>query len=224
MGIGNAVRPAPPGFPNHPARSTIDVEDYFHPNAMDAVVDRVDAWDGAAAAGRAQHAPPPRPARASTACSATFFVLGWVAERLAAPRRRDRAPRPRGRLSRLRPSARLPPRSGALSRRRRRAPSASSRTASAPARRGLPRRQLLDRRIDAVGARRPHRAGIRVRLQHLSGPPRHLRHSPGSSRFAVRLRRAAGEIIEIPRVDRAPARAQLAGRRRRLLSPASLLA
>jgi polysaccharide deacetylase family protein (PEP-CTERM system associated) len=58
---------------------TIDVEDYFHANAMDAVV-APDAWDGL-----------PTRVEANTQrvldlldehdARATFFVLGWVAER-----------------------------------------------------------------------------------------------------------------------------------------------
>lgn len=77
-GVGTAAKePGAPGFRNV---LTVDVEDYFHPNSMDAVI-APSSWDGLP--GRVEH----NTHRLLDLLSehdvrATFFVLGWVAERL----------------------------------------------------------------------------------------------------------------------------------------------
>ena len=53
------------------------------------------------------------------------------------------------------------------------------------ARAGLPRSHLVDPQGHAVGARRAGRGGLRLRLEHLPGPPRPLR---AAGRSALRTR------------------------------------
>jgi polysaccharide deacetylase family protein (PEP-CTERM system associated) len=72
----SAAPPAPATIVN---ALTIDVEDYFHPNAMDAAVSPAD-WD------RLPHRVERNTVRLldlldAQRVQATFFVLGWVAER-----------------------------------------------------------------------------------------------------------------------------------------------
>jgi len=77
VGVARQVEPGSPGTLNV---LTVDVEEYFHPNAMDAAVDP-STWDQL-----------PRRVEGNTRrmldllsehdVRATFFVLGWVAERL----------------------------------------------------------------------------------------------------------------------------------------------
>ncbi|MDX2165618.1 MAG: DUF3473 domain-containing protein [Deltaproteobacteria bacterium] len=182
---------------------TVDVEEYFHPNAMDAAVDP-SQWDVL-----------PRRVEQNTQrlldvlsaheVRATFFVLGWVAERL--PRlvgeiaRRGHEVACHGYAHRL--VYRLGPQ-----------------RFRDDVRRG---RQVLE---DCLGARV---AGYRAASYSIVAsalwaldvlidegfeydssifPVRHdLYGIPGFPRFAVRLRRGAGEIVEIP-----PSTVHLVGR------------
>lgn len=190
--MGTASRqPGTPGLPNI---LTVDVEEYFHPNAMDAVVDP-SSWDRL-----------PRRVEHNThqlldllsehEVHATFFVLGWVAERLphlvTEIARRGHEVACHGYAHRL--VYRLGP---------------------ARFREDVTRaKQVLE---DCLGDRV---AGFRAASYSIIEstlwaldilieegfeydssvfPVRHdIYGIPGFHRFAVRLRRAAGEIVEIP--------------------------
>lgn len=182
---------------------TVDVEEYFHPNAMDGVVDPA-RWDEL----------PRRVERnthrlldvlAAHDVQATFFVLGWVAERL--PRlvgeiaRRGHEVACHGYAHRL--AYRLGPQ-----------------RFRDDVRRG---KALLEDCLGApvIGFRAASYSIVAGALWALDVlieegfaydssifPVRHdLYGIPGFPRFAVRLRRAAGEIVEIP-----PSTVRLLGR------------
>ena len=141
---------------------------------------------------------------------------------LAAADQRHRAPRPRGRLSRVRPPPRVPTRPRALPRRRPACAQRAGRHRRTPHRR-ISRCQLLDRRQHPVGARRVDRSRFHLRLEHLSDPPRSLRH-PELQPYAGAHRARCGCDSRDPAVDGAAAGTELAGRRRRLLPPLPVLA
>ena len=154
---------------------TCDVEDYFQVSAFAPYIDR-DSW-------------PTRECRVEAnierilallderaGVHATFFTLGWIAERYPAAGAPHRRRRPRTGQPRLRPPARLrpeprrirrrhPPRQGAAGRHRR------------PGRRRLPRAEFFDRPRQPVGARRAARSGLPLQLEHLSDRARPLRHA-----------------------------------------------
>lgn len=173
---------------------TIDVEEYFHPNAMDGTVSPAD-WDGL-----------PRRVEGNThsmldllaehGVRATFFVLGWVAERLPhlvdeiaaggheigchgyAHRLVYELGPERFRDDVMRAKAILEDRLGA--------PVAGFRAASYSLVRTTP--WAIDVLIEAG-------------FQYDSSifPIRHdIYGIPGFSRFAVRIRRPGGEIVEVP--------------------------
>jgi polysaccharide deacetylase family protein (PEP-CTERM system associated) len=180
-----------PGFPNI---LTVDVEEYFHPNAMDAVVDP-STWDGLPR--RVEH----NTNRLLDLLSehdvrATFFVLGWVAERLPhlviEIARRGHEVACHGYAHRL--VYRLGPE--------------RFRDDVARAKRVL--EDCLGQRV--AGFRAASYSIVESTLWALDVlieegfeydssvfPVRHdIYGIPGFHRFAVRLRRAAGDIIEIP--------------------------
>ena len=199
---------------------TVDVEEYFHPNAMDGVV--APARVGRAAARvEAQHATRCSICSASTTCGrrssssagSPSARRSWSSE-IA---RRGHEVACHGFAHRL--VYRLGPR--AVPRRRIARPGAARRPGR-PAGHRLPRRQLLDRRRHAVGARRPDRARLRLRLEHLPDPPRSLRHPDLQPRAGARAA-PGGRDPRDPAVDDPAARTQLAGRRRRLPAPAAVL-
>ena len=95
---------------------TIDVEDYFQVSAFAPHIARSD-WDSAAVPRRAQRRPHPRAARRARTRSATFFTLGWIAERYPRLVRAHRRARPRAGEPRLRPPARERAERGAVPRR-----------------------------------------------------------------------------------------------------------
>ena len=146
---------------------TVDVEDYFHVAAFARQIDPT-TWDRF----------PLRVERnthrlldlfAERDVRATFFVLGWVAERCPRLGASDCRSGPRGGLSWLLASAhlradprRVPRRDGS-----RQGVSGGPGPASGV---GLPGSQLLDHQAFAVGARYSGRAGICLRFEHLSGP------------------------------------------------------
>jgi polysaccharide deacetylase family protein (PEP-CTERM system associated) len=183
-----------PGQPGVRNVLTVDVEEYFHPNAMDAAVDP-SRWDGLPS--RIEH----NTHRVLDLLSehdvrATFFVLGWVAERLpnlvAEIARRGHEVACHGYAHRL--VYRLGP---------------------ARFRDDVTRsKRILE---DCLGSRiRGFRAAsysiVETTLWALDilieegfefdssiFPVRHdLYGIPGFHRFAVRLRRGGGEIVEIP--------------------------
>ena len=169
-----------------------------------------------------EHRAAARHLRRVRACAATFFVLGWVAERHPALVRRDR----RARATRSRRTA---TRTGWSTTRRRAAFRDDVRRAKrlledAAGARGarLPRAELLDHAAIAVGARRADRGRLRVRLQHLSDPPRSLRHS-GLRGTRTRSIDAAGTLVEVPGSTTQLGPLNLPVGRRRLLPPPAVL-
>ena len=62
---------------------SVDVEDYFQVSAFDRVVSRAD-WHGLESRVVAEHASAARRSSIEHGVRATFFVLGWVAERFPA--------------------------------------------------------------------------------------------------------------------------------------------
>ena len=195
-----SCKPGAPGFRNI---LTVDVEEYFHPNAMDAVIDP-SSWDGL-----------PRRVEHNThrlldllsehEVQATFFVLGWVAERLphlvAEIARRGHEVACHGYAHRL--VYRLGP--------------ARFRDDVTRGKRVL--EDCLGARV--TGFRAASYSIVESTLWALDVlieegfeydssifPVRHdIYGVPGFHRFAVRLRRAAGEIVEIP-----PSTVRLLGR------------
>ncbi len=109
--------------------------------------------------------------------TATFFTLGWIAERYPELVRRIAGAGPRAREPRLRPPAReradaeasSSPTSG--SRRR------SSRTLRACEVQRLPRAELFDRRLATCGRSTHRRSRLPLQLERLPDPPRSLRHA-----------------------------------------------
>ena len=134
----------------------------------------------------------------SAGVRATFFVLGWVAERhpalvgaIAARGHEIASPRLRASAG-LRPD---PRRSSAHDVRRAKA---ADRSAAGSAGHRLSRAELLDRRCDRLWALDVLvEEGYRLRRQHLSDPPRSLRHSrcaapPASASTSRRHARSGG--------------------------------
>jgi len=184
----------PPGQRGFRNVLTVDVEEYFHPNAMDGVVDP-SCWDGLPK--RVEH----NTHRVLDLLSehdvhATFFVLGWVAERLphlvTEIARRGHEVACHGYAHRL--VYRLGP--------------ARFRDDVARSKRIL--EDCLGSRI--TGFRAASCSIVETTLWALDilieegfefdssiFPVRHdIYGIPGFHRFAVRLRRGAGEIVEIP--------------------------
>ena len=116
---------------------------------------------------------------AEAGVKATFFTLGWVAERHPELIRRIVAEghelASHG-WSHVRADASPPTSSAPMSA----APSAAR---GARRRQGqrLSRRQLLDRPPQSMGARCARRGGLHLQLQRLSGTPRPLRHAGGAA-------------------------------------------
>ena len=190
------------------------MEDYFHVSVFDGIVPRA-TWDAMESR-----------VVANTerllalfdefGVRATFFVLGWVAERHPDLVRRiaaaghevashgyahrlvyDQTPCgvPRGRAARQ----------------------GDPRGRGGQTRGRLPGAELLDHAAVAVGARHPGRGGLRVRLEHLSDPSRSLRHSGVGARSRMRIERTAGSLVEVPASTTRVGAVEPAGRRRRLL-------
>ncbi len=191
MEISAQRTPGDRGFSNI---LTVDVEEYFHPNAMDATVDP-SRWDDLPR--RVEH----NTYRVLDLLSAhdvraTFFVLGWVAERLphlvGEIARRGHEVACHGYAHRL--VYRLGP----------------ERFRDDVARSKRILEDCLGSRI--VGFRAASYSIVEASLWALDilieegfeydssiFPVRHdIYGIPGFNRFAVRLRRAAGEIVEIP--------------------------
>ncbi len=154
---------------------SVDVEDYFQASAFDRVVSRAD-WHGFESRVVAnthrlltlfdQHG-----------VRATFFVLGWVAERFPALVREiaglGHEVASHGFHHQL--IYTLAPEQFREDVRRAKA---VARRCRGMRRRRIPRPQLLGRQVNAVGARCPARGRLRVRRQHLPDSPRSVRH-PG---------------------------------------------
>ena len=135
---------------------TIDVEDYFQVSAFAPYIPRANGTT-LPVPRRAQRRPHPRSCSTSTASHATFFTLGWIAERYpraGAPHRRGR---PRAREPRLRAPAGDRPERGGVPRRH------PARQDDARGRRPAPRCAAIARRAsrsapsESVGVRL-HRA------------------------------------------------------------------
>ena len=100
---------------------------------------------------RAQRRPDPRSSSTRPAPRATFFTLGWIAERYPATRAAHRRRRARDREPRLRPQPRRRPRARGVPRRHP-ARQGDPRGPDRHRGEGLPRAELLDRRREPVGA------------------------------------------------------------------------
>jgi peptidoglycan/xylan/chitin deacetylase (PgdA/CDA1 family) len=134
---------------------SVDVEDYFHVEAFSDIVPR-ERWDS-------------YPLRVEDntrrildllddqEVEATFFVLGWVAEKRPALVREiaDRGHEIACHSYWHRLIYKLTPQEFGW----------------------IPGTELFDHAVVAVGARRPRRRRLRVRLEHLPDSPRRLRHS-----------------------------------------------
>ena len=153
---------------------SVDVEDYFQVSAFDRVVSRA-TWD------KLESRVVANTQRLldlfdRSGVTATFFVLGWVAERFPALVREIAAAgheiASHGYDHQL--VYTLTPEQF---REDVRAAKAAARGRVRRARPRLPGAELLDRRIEPVGARRAHRGRLRVRHEHLPDSPRSLRHS-----------------------------------------------
>ncbi len=174
---------------------TIDVEDYFHVSVFDGVVPRAGLGRRSRAASCAQH----------RAAAGRCFAEHERARRrsscwagspsgfrdLVKPHRRGR---PRDRLARLRPSARLRPDAGRRSARTCGAPRRCSRTPAGGRGARLSRAELLDHAAVALGARRPDRGGLQLRREHLSRSGTIATASPSSPRHPYSIARAQGSI------------------------------
>ena len=140
---------------------TIDVEDYFQVSAFDAVVRREDVGHRSQPR-RRQHRAPARDLRRAQV-KATFFVLGWVAERFPSLVSQHRRGRPRTGVARLRRTARLRPDAGRVPRRRAPRQAAHRGGQSGQPVRGYRAPSYSITRQIAVGARRARRGGLRLR-------------------------------------------------------------
>ena len=146
---------------------TVDVEEFFHPTAMEIADPR-----------RAMGFPPATLARPSSprilehlaaARRARHVLRARVARRArAGDREGDRGRRPRGRVARMEPPPGHAPRARASSARRSAGARPCSRIRRAAGRR-LPGPQLLDPARPRVGVRHPPRGGVPLRLQRLPG-------------------------------------------------------
>ena len=127
---------------------------------------------------------------------ATFFVLGWVAERyphlVKAIAAEGHEIASHGYAHRL--VYDLTPRQ--FREDIRRSKGVIQAATSAPVH-GLPRAELLDHAAVAVGARRPHRGRLPLRLEHLSDPPRSATASRSRRAIRIVLHRGAG-LVEAP--------------------------
>ena len=102
---------------------------------------------------------------------ATFFVLGWVADRHPALVARDRGGRPRHRLARTQSPARVRSRRRPLPRRCPPEPRDRCGTPGYPGVDRVPRAGVVDQRPDPVGARTAGARGVHPRRQHGAGAP-----------------------------------------------------
>ena len=169
--------------------------------------------------GRSQHRPHPRTARRSASVSATFFTLGWIAERYPATGPPHRRRRPRAREPRLRAPARdraglrrvprrHPPRQGGARGHRRRARSTGYRAPSFSIGAGQLRGRSTASPKPAIATAR---ASIRSATITTARPMRRA--------FAHEVRRDAARGAGH---DGAHVELELAGRRRRLFPAAAV--
>ena len=180
---------------------TVDVEDYFQVSAFDGVVPRAE-WDRLESRVVREHRAAARRSSTSTACAATFFVLGWVAERHPALVARDRRRGPRDRVARLRAPARLRPDARRVPRRRapREAAARGRRRAQPVVGYRAPSYSITTR--VALGARRADRG--RLRYDASIFPIRHDRYGiPDAPRHPYVLTRDGGHARRSAAVDRA---------------------
>ena len=108
--------------------------------------------------------------------TATFFTLGWIAERYPQLVRRIADAGPRAREPRLRPPARDATRREASSSPTSGSPRRSSRTLPDARSRAIARRAFRSAR-QPVGVRLHRRGRLSLQLERLSDPPRSLRHA-----------------------------------------------
>ena len=196
---------------------TVDVEDYFHVTAFAGSLDRA-RWSIAGVARRAQHACVCSSCSTRHGVRTTFFVLGWVAERVP------------GLIQELHRAGheiachglthelvykQTPQMFRAGDSALEGAARGSDRSEGA----WLSRRDLFDHAAVAVGARHSRGARLRVRLERLSGPARSVRHS-GSVASAVP--RGVGSPARSAADDGPRVRAASAVRGRRLLPAAAV--
>ena len=195
---------------------TVDVEDYFQVQAFAACIDRT-AW----------HRIAPRVEAnvdrileqfAAAGVSATFFTLGWIAERHQPMVRRIVAAghelASHG-YDHTRADAQDPATFAADVRRTRLLLEDIGGVAGAR----LSRRDLLDRRAQPLGIRRAGGGRLQLQFQRLSDQARPVRHARRAARAVPsRRRRAVGD----PDDHGAGVRPQLAMLRRRLFPPAAL--
>ena len=194
---------------------SVDVEDYFQVSAFDGVVPR--------SAGTARE---PRRARTPNGCSssststtvrATFFVLGWVAERFPALVRRIAAARPRDRLARLRPPAGLRPDAATSSARTSAAPRRCSRTSAASPVRGYraPSYSITERSLWALDVLIEEGYAYDASIF----PIHHDRYGipDVAAPCPTCMERAGGALVEVPGSTVRLGRREPADRRRRLL-------
>jgi hypothetical protein len=173
---------------------SVDVEDWFQVGAFEGVIRR-DQWDGLEQ--RVE-----RNAQAvidlfeEAGVKATFFTLGWVAERHPALIRRAAAAGHEIASHGWGPSARLQARRGRLPGRPAPRPCRHRRCRRSRAER-LPGAELLDRQADSLGAPRARRGGLCLFLQRRPDRPRPLWLARGAAlRPPARCR--APDLIELP--------------------------
>ena len=142
----------------------------------------------------AQHRPHPRRCWTTADARATFFTLGWIAERYpgwcGASRRRPRARKPR-----LRAPARAATRSPKTFLADIRHAKAVLEDIIGQAVRGYRAPSFSIGRRQCVGVRMHRRSGLSLQLEHLPDPPRSLRHAGRAAfraRGATRAARSAG--------------------------------
>ena len=174
---------------------SVDVEDYFQVSAFDRVVSRADWTELESRVVANTHRLLELFDRHGV--RATFFVLGWVAERFPALVReiagRGHEVASHGYHHQL--VYTLTPEQFREDVRRAKA---ALEDAAGVRRDRIPGPELLDRQVEPVGARRADRRRLRLRRQHLPDSPRSLRH-PGRAASRPSHRRArAGDIVEVP--------------------------
>ena len=197
---------------------TIDVEDYFQVSAF-APLHRRAATGTRASAASSATSTRILELLAERGAHATFFTLGWIAERYPQLVRADRRRRATSSRATATAISARPTRARRCSSPTSASPRSCSRTSAGQRGQGLSRAELFGRRRQPVGVRL-HRATPAIATARASIRSATITTAcPTAPRFAHevrrRPRRGAGD-------DDAPVRPQLAGRRRRLFPPAAL--
>ena len=161
-----------------------------------------------------EHRAAARPVRRARACAArSSCSAGWPSA-IPALVRADRRARPRGRVARLRASAGLRPDARRRSATTCGGPRRCSRTRAGAPVRGYRAPSYSITRAVALGARRPDRGRLPLRRQHLSDPPRSLRHSRCRRGIRTRIerdRRHAGRSAGVDGARRGRSNLPVAG-------------